>query len=279
MILDLIASFQVPEPGDRYSQPMPSVPDPDDLDSETFHGSGFDAPSDRDAVAAVADGPPPAPFGSAIQFWARSTEDVGRRRPRPRGGVPRVPGRPAHRNRPRRAGGDGTGRVDDHEPRPFALVPRSLVAVGVVAGRLPPGRDRRRAWARARHRALVRRPPRRVVHPGARCPSSKGVPMTTDGLRFGIHLPQFGRAAVAGAIERAARARGSARLRRRVGERPPRDPGGPVVPRAAPVRSADVARVRGGGRPRPSGSARACSSARSTRARSRSRTRWRASTS
>ena len=29
--------------------------------------------------------------------------------------------------------------------------------------------------------------------------------MTTDGLRFGIHLPQFGRAAVAGAIERAAK--------------------------------------------------------------------------
>ena len=71
--------------------------------------------------------------------------------------------------------------------------------------------------------------------------------MTTDGLRFGIHLPQFGRAAVAGAIERAAQARRSARLRRRVGERPPRDPGGPVVPRAAPVRSADVARVRGRG--------------------------------
>ena len=74
VILDLIASFQVPEPGDRYSQPMPSVPDPDDLDSETFHGSGFDHPPIETRIAAVADGPPPAPFGSAIQFWARSTE-------------------------------------------------------------------------------------------------------------------------------------------------------------------------------------------------------------
>ena len=44
VILDLIASFQVPEPGDRYSQPMPPVPGPDDLDSDSFHGTGFDAP-------------------------------------------------------------------------------------------------------------------------------------------------------------------------------------------------------------------------------------------
>jgi acyl-CoA thioesterase-2 len=74
VILDLIASFQVPEPGDRYAQPMPSVPEPSDLDSETFHGSGFDHPPIETRIAAVADGPPPAPFGSAIQFWARSTE-------------------------------------------------------------------------------------------------------------------------------------------------------------------------------------------------------------
>ena len=72
VILDLIASFQVPEAGARDAQPMPDVPDPDEL--EPLREGRFDNASIETRTATVADGPPVAPFGSAMRFWARSTE-------------------------------------------------------------------------------------------------------------------------------------------------------------------------------------------------------------
>ena len=102
--------------------------------------------------------------------------------------------------------------------------------------------------------------------------------MTTDGLRFGIHLPQFGRAAVAGAIERAAQhaeALGYDDVWVSDHLVIPEGQSYPAPHLCDPLMSlAFAAAVT-----EPSVSARACSSARSTRARSRSRTRWRASTS
>ncbi len=76
VILDMIASFHVPENGPRYSQQMPDVPHPNDLDPDpdAFLGSGFDILPIETRVATVAAGPPPTPFGSAVRFWARSTE-------------------------------------------------------------------------------------------------------------------------------------------------------------------------------------------------------------
>ena len=74
VILDMIASFQVPEDGERYSQPMPDVPHPNDLDPDPFQGSGFDDLPIETRIATAAEGPPPVPFGSAVRFWARSTE-------------------------------------------------------------------------------------------------------------------------------------------------------------------------------------------------------------
>ena len=47
-------------------------------------------------------------------------------------------------------------------------------------------------------------------------------PRYAPAVRFGIHLPQFGRAAVAGAVRGGRPARRGARLRRRLGQRPPR---------------------------------------------------------
>ncbi len=75
VILDMIASFQVAERGERYSQPMPDVPHPNDLDPDPFHGSGFaDLPIET-RIATAAEGLPQVmPFGSAVRFWARSTE-------------------------------------------------------------------------------------------------------------------------------------------------------------------------------------------------------------
>jgi acyl-CoA thioesterase-2 len=74
VILDLIASFQVPEDGERHAQPMPEVAAPDDLDPDPFQGSGFDDLSIEMRLATAVEGPPPVPFGSAVQFWARSVE-------------------------------------------------------------------------------------------------------------------------------------------------------------------------------------------------------------
>jgi len=74
VILDMVASFHVPEDGDRYAQPFPDVPDPNDLDPDPFHGTGFAAPPIETRMASEVHGDPEAPLGSAVRYWARSTE-------------------------------------------------------------------------------------------------------------------------------------------------------------------------------------------------------------
>jgi acyl-CoA thioesterase-2 len=74
VILDMIASFHAPEAGDQYSQPFPEVPDPDDLEPEQLHGTGFETLPIETRIATLVDDPPAPPFGTAIRFWARSVE-------------------------------------------------------------------------------------------------------------------------------------------------------------------------------------------------------------
>jgi acyl-CoA thioesterase-2 len=73
VILDMVASFHTPEDGDRDAQPFPEVDDPNDLDPDPFQTTGFRAPTIEVRVAS-ADPDPAPPFGTAVRFWARSTE-------------------------------------------------------------------------------------------------------------------------------------------------------------------------------------------------------------
>ena len=74
VILDLIASFQVPETATATRSPCRRCPTPTtSIPSRSTAAASTTRPIET-RIAAVADGPPPAPFGSAIRFWARSTE-------------------------------------------------------------------------------------------------------------------------------------------------------------------------------------------------------------
>jgi len=74
VILDMVASFHVPEDGARYEQPFPGAPSPDELEPDPFYSTGFDAPPIETRIALELDRAPDPPFGSAVQYWARSME-------------------------------------------------------------------------------------------------------------------------------------------------------------------------------------------------------------
>jgi acyl-CoA thioesterase-2 len=79
VILGLMASFQRAEEGRRFTQPIASVPHPDDLGPVPHddHGTGFHDPAleMRLVPAAAADADDDRdPLGSTRRFWVRSTE-------------------------------------------------------------------------------------------------------------------------------------------------------------------------------------------------------------
>jgi acyl-CoA thioesterase-2 len=76
VILDMVASFHAPEDGERYAQTFPEVRGPDDLDPDPFRSTGFTASSMEIRIASETTDPEP-PFGTAVRFWARSTEPWG----------------------------------------------------------------------------------------------------------------------------------------------------------------------------------------------------------
>jgi acyl-CoA thioesterase II len=78
VILDMVASFHVGEDGGRYAQPFPDVPPPNELEPDPFQGTGFDVPPIETRIASETTEPPQPPLGSAVRFWARSTESWDR---------------------------------------------------------------------------------------------------------------------------------------------------------------------------------------------------------
>ena len=116
--------------------------------------------------------------------------------------------------------------------REVRLARRSQVLAvrGVVDPPVDPTHDRALRWRR--HRAAIG--------------LSRGLGRVCIELRtrrrlppvhVGIHLPQYGRVASAAAITPCRSTRGSARVRRRVGQRPRRPPGRAGLPVAVPARS------------------------------------------